>query len=289
MLLEIDKFYFFEAPPPDHFHFGESVEDVRLTGTISDYENRMIVAFLEIRPVESFTMYKVKFGVSNRSAFRRIVLACSNVERLEVCGSSISRCAAIADLLRKSSILSEITLTEKMGDAQLSAIAAGLTGNTRLKKMYFSKCQGDFSSMAKALCDTSSIQGILKSNHTLEEILPMRNLHPLVRDCLYLNQNANKDEVARRKIAKYYFAGPFDVSPFFNMPVSVLPEVLSLLPKAFRRIERRKHDTNCQSAIFRMLKSIPELCNVSSRDVHAVGHADSEREGFGNKRQKIGG
>eukprot|EP00956_Cyclotella_meneghiniana_P027944 scaffold64050_cov37-Cyclotella_meneghiniana.AAC.9 len=258
---------------------------MNLSGDVSYDQSLMIESFLIGRSVESFTIKNVKFGVSNRSAFRRIILACSNVKRLEVCGSTVSQCATIAALLGKStSILSEITLTGKMGDAQISTIAAGLTGNTTLKKMHFSKYQGGMSPMAEVLCDISSIKGIIESNHTLEEILPMRNWHPRVRNCLNLNHwNTNENEIARKKIAKYYFVRDFNVSPFYDMSVSVIPEVLSLLPKVFRRIDLRKNElTNCQSAIFRMLKSIPELCNVSSRDaLHVVG--------YGNKRQKIDG
>jgi hypothetical protein len=46
---------------------------------------------------------------------------------------------------------------------------------------------------------------------------------------LELNRNADKAEVVRNsnKILKYYFIGDFDVAPFINMPVSVMPDVIS--------------------------------------------------------------
>ena len=42
-----------------------------------------------------------------------------------------------------------------------------------------------------------------------------------------------------------------------------------------------------QSAIFRMLKSIPELCNVTSRSVGQVG-VDVRKVSDSDKRQKLG-
>ena len=101
---------------------------------------------------------------------------------------------------------------------------------------------------------------------------------PLVEDCLKLNTNASKKTVIKTKVARYYFNGDFDISPFANMPVSVLPEVLSLI--------RGEINTKQQSAIFQMLKCIPELCNVSSRGARPIdGHKDGGKGS--NKRPKI--
>ena len=50
---------------------------------------------------------------------------------------------------------------------------------------------------------------------------------PITEEYLELNKNTKKDEVIRKKIARYYFVGEFDISPF--TPLSVIPEVLSLI------------------------------------------------------------
>ena len=71
----------------------------------------------------------------------------------------------------------------------------------------------------------------------------------------------------RDKILQFYFVGDFDVSPFVDMPLSVLPEVMGQIEASEK-----------QSAIYRLLHSTPELCNVSGR---------KSAEGPGNKRQKI--
>ena len=140
--------------------------------------------------------------------------------------------------------------------------------------------------MIKTLCDASSIEGICASNHTLQEVRPVQNMCGIVWDCLRLNRlykNANKEKVIRTKIAMYYFGRDFDISPFAKMPVSLLPEVLSMIRKG--TFER---ESMIQSAIFRILKCIPELCNVSSRDALHNDEAAHKGGGSGfNKRSNV--
>jgi hypothetical protein len=66
---------------------------------------------------------------------------------------------------------------------------------------------------------------------------------------------------------RFYFTGKFDVSPFVKMPLSVLPEVMGQI-----------EGNGKQSAIFRLLQCMPEMCNASER---------KSLEQPGNKRQKI--
>ena len=80
-----------------------------------------------------------------------------------------------------------------------------------------------------------------------------------------LNRIENKEKVIREKIARYYFVGDFDVSPLASLPVSVVPSVLVMI---------KGNKPARQSAIFRLLKSIPDLCNVASRVNINVGNDD---------------
>jgi hypothetical protein len=107
----------------------------------------------------------------------------------------------------------------------------------------------------KLLCDVSSIQSISNSNHTLESIdISGHELSSLSEQCLKLKNNGNKATVIRSKILLYYFVGEFDVSPFVDIALSVLPEGMSQV-----------EGENNQSAIYRLPRCIPELCNVSGR------------------------
>ena len=92
------------------------------------------------------------------------------------------------------------------------------------------------------LCDTSSIEAIKESNHTLE-VFDANHDSRIVDECLKLNRNPDKEQVIREKISKYYFA-------------SVVPEVISVIA-----------GDKCDqlSAISRIFKSIPELSYVHDR------------------------
>eukprot|EP00956_Cyclotella_meneghiniana_P005565 scaffold7160_cov52-Cyclotella_meneghiniana.AAC.3 len=250
--------------------FKEELKSLRLEGhqTINDNQSVMIESFLESTPLEKLFIESLALKTSSVTAFRRIILACSRVEELCVWCSCPAHCASVANLMRDSrSILSEVTLWG-MGNEGLSLIAEGLANNTTLKYLDCHDYSGEMSPIAKALCDTSSIERIVASNHTLESIL-LRNLNPIIREYLTLNKKTNKELVIRTKIARYYFRGEFDVSTFASIDVKCLPRVLAMIGGGETNLNAVKFRTTDatfqQSAIFRLLKCIPDICNVSSR------------------------
>ena len=106
-------------------------------------------------------------------------------------------------------------------EANLPTLVAGLNG--KLKKLclhYF--YNEDMGLMEKPLCDTTSIEHIYNSNHTLEimeNYLSERAPEFLIHNLLELNTNKKKEKVIQTKIARYFFIGDFDLSPFLNMNV----------------------------------------------------------------------
>ena len=75
---------------------------------------------------------------------------------------------------------------------------------------------------------------------------------------------------------QFYFSGHFDMSSITNMSLSVVAHIMGI------DVEDK------QSAIFNILKSIPELlCSASSRDgvQSQISLADGSVVGY-NKRQK---
>jgi hypothetical protein len=79
-------------------------------------------------------------------------------------------------------------------------------------------------------------------------------LQHLQKQCLERNKKEDKAKVIGNKILRFYFVGEFDISPFSNMALSILPEVVSRIEGDGKR-----------SATYRLLKGIPDLCNVSDR------------------------
>jgi hypothetical protein len=192
----------------------------------------------------------------------------------------------------------------------LTTIAQSLRGNTTLKKLELDLKFGPdevLDHFDNMLCDSSSLDSICNSNHTIESIcLDTYGFSNYTEECLMLNKNANKVKVIQDKIMKYYFVESFDLAPFANMPLSVLAQVMSLgrepkdenedsntllsmLQVGFESLDDEDLDadgvmSNKQNAIFELLRGIPELCNVSSRRV-PFKHVDVLDTGC-NKRQK---
>lgn len=217
---------------------------------------------------------------------------------LSTCRSQ-SQFTALAGLLRDATTMIkrlDLYLEETVDVDQEQAartITASVVGNTQLKQLNIYHVQRqDFDDkdsrylrawncFEKLLCDAASIERISTSNNTLVEFKYriMRLNHSLadwshypypynrrtptcwencsflrVRQCLELNENPDKAEVTRNKILQFYLVGEFDLTPFSNMAVSVLPEVLSQIAR-----------TDKLSALYRLLKGIPDLSNVYDR------------------------
>eukprot|EP00956_Cyclotella_meneghiniana_P019381 scaffold33190_cov37-Cyclotella_meneghiniana.AAC.4 len=265
-------------------HLKENLKHLKLTGDdpMTNNQSIMISSVLENTSLKKIDMWgsagQVLFGPSNEEAFRRIVTACYTADSVWVNCQSSSQYFAIADLIRNPrSISHTLKISGSIEEEGYYIIADGLAGNTRLKKLSIPGYESDAYAIAAALCNPTSIENICNSNHTLEEIeFRYGDINCFLRDCLELNKNANKETVIQRKIFQFYFIGNFDTAPFSSMPVSVLPKVLSM-------IKGRKEGRQ-QSAIFRMLTSIPELCNVSSRKI--IKHEKFVSNDVGSKRQK---
>ena len=266
---------------------------------------------LIIQALRSFSQVK-SLDISclpiNESAFPRIISACpSPMKRLTVSCDTAQHCSTLADYLQSNRLmvshldaykgLGTHTLKrspQKLTMQEASTIINGLkNGAVPLKTLILICRIGNtyFNSVRDLLCDTTSIESICSSNHTLLEIKPCpkgdlwyedKFGRSIIENSLKkLNIIENKEKVIREKIARYYFVGDFDVSPLARLPVSAVPSVLGMI--------KGKKPAR-QSAIFRLLKSIPDLCNVGSRvninvrndeDIYAV------KDGAcGNKRRR---
>jgi hypothetical protein len=134
----------------------------------------------------------------------------------------------------------------------------------------------------KLLCDTSSIDSICRSNHSLTmlNVIPVINFSlssmwshdKSTRMYAHINLSENKTKVIHQKIFLFYFAGEFSLVPLQSMALSVFPTIMDQIQEHrldpdFQRWIGRLEDTYSLAAIFRMLRFFPELCNVSSRTI----------------------
>eukprot|EP00956_Cyclotella_meneghiniana_P039118 scaffold165819_cov36-Cyclotella_meneghiniana.AAC.2 len=257
--------------------FKEKLKHLTLSSEkpIQMNQRDMVLPLLESTSLGSFDICDCRF--STEAVYTRIISACTKVKRLDIKYMNRTECAtALATLFRdRRSTLSQFNVYRNMSVENSNIILDGLAGNTTLKKLLMTNDDLETSKFERLLCNTSSIEGIHNSNHTLEDVTfsglsisflrhsprfysPLgRDLDvaPFVRECLELNKDTNKDKVIRTKIARYYFCGEFDIAPFVNMNVKLLPQVMAMIEgDAISR-----HD-----AIYRLLKSIPDLCTFSS-------------------------
>ena len=262
--------------------FAKSLQELTIFGqeNMNDYQSFKISNWLEdMSSLDILDITRCRFGL-NESPFRRVILACSQVYSLSADCMFNYQYAALATLLRDArSGLSQLDLTlhenSNRGEG-LANIAHSLVVNKYMKLLKICShppSESDFldihiSPLAKSLCDVSSIENIQSSNHILEKVAVDDDVveNPFIEACLRLNRMKNKEQVIQKKIARYYFDGCFDVSPFSSMPISVLPRVLELIEG---EVDYRLNAT------FRMLRCIPELCNLYGRGDHR-----------GTKRQK---
>ena len=251
------------------------------------------VTRLSIRDLSIGDIRDTQQGPLDATVFQRLLDACSDAYSLHVYCLSQSHCSSVASFLRDTNTVQlTVDFSDILSSEDEATIIHGLRENTSLRYFHLNKMALSLRDIpeydphgyfAKALCDSSSIENILNSNHTLTEIPDWEVLGEselsesesvfqfkcehdiIVANCLELNENTDKDMVKREKIARYYFLGDFNVSPIANLPVSFVPSV-------FGMIKGNKVDR--QSAIFRLLKSIPDLCNVGSRVNINVGNDD---------------
>jgi hypothetical protein len=250
--------------------------------------------------VGSIKLREVNFCVDIRNccfeddgSFERLLEGCSKVPWLKVFCEHNWQSTAVAALLRNASIeISQLDMYLKYNlDREQVArdISSSLLGNRYLRSLWIAggswqtddepsyapfedySWELDHVGVKNLLCDVSSIETIVNSNHTLTSIyVEGHDPSRFAIQCLNLNKNGDKTKVIRDKIRQFYFVGEYNISPFTNMPLSILPEVMSSIK-----------GNDKQSAIYRLLRGIPEVCNVSGREC-------SEQPGNKGRQNMVG-
>lgn len=235
----------------------------------------MLCTALETGSLNKLLMCHCRFD--NDGCFERIISACTNVEVLDLNCTKPFQFEAVASLLHNpNAALKSLELGHHYTVEGMTLIAYSLVSNSSLKQLSASRPfdyePGDpdidvLNLFGPRLCNRSSIDAIINSNHTMETLslynCPIerfrkkcRKMPNFVSACLEMNKNESKYQVIHKKIVTYYFRGESDVAPFASMPISLLPKVMSTIGGG---------DKNRCSAVFRLLKTLPDLCNISSR------------------------
>ena len=157
-----------------------------------------------------------------------------------------------------------------------TTIANNLTTNNKMKDLYLRGNQIDRSIediFSNILCNTTSINAIYSSNHTLKTLsLGYRHGQHLA-SLLKLNKDTNKSHVAIKKILKYH--PNIDVESLFEWDAEG-EQTLKALPHVINWFERTKVavaddgeeygiEERKLSAIFQFAKAMPLLLEGISR------------------------
>jgi hypothetical protein len=256
------------------------IKYLTLGGQMTPEQGNIIAAALEGVHLKSFDMGNSPFETG---VIEQILHACLGVEELRMRCETNSQITALAALLQdpravlqcleiNSSVINDFDVR-----LALREIAASLVGNTMLKDLSFGGGIGPTDEFDNLLCDCTSLKNICNSNHTLEAIeAPNDSISDRTKDYLEINNYQNKCKVVQDKIIQYYFLGEFDLSSFASMPLSMLSEVMSL----------GEEMSNQQTAIFELLRGIPDLCHVSNRGVEEF-KKDTTDDNLDFKLQKV--
>jgi hypothetical protein len=129
-------------------------------------------------------------------------------------------------------------------DDVLGSFANALMRNSKLKELFLVDGPEDITAynwdaLSNVMCNKSSIYATFDSNHTLERIFDPDNndgidesqLPSNLRTLLQLNRENAKTEASRRKILNVHFSGEFNMQPFINMDLKVLPHAISWMAR----------------------------------------------------------
>jgi hypothetical protein len=258
----------------------QHLNELRLRSAyISVEQGRILAAALRHTSIGLLNLVNCRF-----ESLEQVFQSCLNVTRLHVRCFQGSHFDSIAALLRNpNASLSELKVsficmhrsnTRDYNEGLrcfkegLVVVTTGLVQNTKLTRLEIDQSLPggvvdiDMGPFRNVLCNMSSIDDIVNSNHSLKSIklggggvrvVPIA-VPEVITDLLELNKGTNKHEVIYKKLARYYFGRSFDVSLFATLPISVLPKVLGVF---------NGRDVYMRSLAFVLLRSIPEYADIS--------------------------
>ena len=160
-----------------------------------------------------------------------------------------------------------------MNDESLMVLSNALTNDTTLEILvvYANSSISDigWQAFSNIICNKTSLSSIYTSNHKLQQFYAgmfSENERPKdhLVSLLELNQNDNKQEVARQKLIRYYFSnddgGIIKVEEFVDIELEVLPHAIAWAGR----------DDTGHSLLYKLFQTMPTLFDTD-RKANAVG------------------
>ena len=194
----------------------------------------------------------------------------ANLERLDLGENRFSTAGirSLSTLIQSlRSTLKELSLYNiQVDDDGISILAHELTNNTKLQSLDFEiRASSNVSPISKLLCDTSSINNIYLSNHTLQTICR----HDEFWRYLDLNRRRQNLEPEYRRVIPMIkilinYPDLAEMEPFYQWKLKFLPMIVAWFQKAFEtrvyfgesfsKFRRRE-----VSAVYKFIRGVPQL------------------------------
>ena len=235
--------------------------------------NLRVVSLINCRMGDEQMLPMVEALRGNRS-LERLVL--SGNMRTIWNGIGNTGCEALATLLEDPNTnIRYLNLSNNVIRTEDSIVLVNsLANNTKLERLNLTSNPIDYGIVDDAffriLCNTTSIDSIYSSNHTLAALdlrlhfLPEQELTLIIRNLLILNTNKNKSHVAMNKILKYY--PQIDMEQFFywdeedEQSIKALPYILAWFERAKEAVvedEEFHIEIKKLSAIYQFTQAMP--------------------------------
>ena len=155
----------------------------------------------------------------------------------------------------------------------VSSIAEGIRVNTTLQELVLKGHQEYVSVLpiVASLCDPSSIESIVNSNHTLKSVYIGTNINrrcrcreemeetDLLMKCLDINVSGkSRNDIIQKKVVHFHMTTNFDVTQLDNLPTAALPQLLAILSNP---------ENNCLHGTYWLIKNRLELSEVRARSI----------------------
>ena len=249
--------------------------------------------------------------------------SCTNLKSiiLDTCGITGQQMLAIAEAIRCHNMLEDLGLARNhignigcwaianlldgancnmqrlnfsgnnIGNEGATSIANSLAKNTKLQKIILYNNPIDQSvveeSFCKVLCNTTTINELYSSNHTLKCLGLSEQKTDFLESLLMFNNGTNKSHIAIKKILKYH--PTIDMEPMFDWDaeegernLKALPYVIGWFGRANTAVAGEGDTSSCDiekrklDAIYQFAKSMPTLFVPTSSSDKVVGKKTKE-------------
>ena len=244
-----------------------------VTSSMRSLSNLRVVSLINCRMRDEQMLPMVEALRGNRS-LERLVL--SFIGRIGDNTIGNTGCEALATLLEDPNTnIRYLNLSNNVIRTEGSIVLVNsLANNTKLERLNLTSNPIDYGIVDDAffrlLCNTTSIDSIYSSNHTLAALdlrlhfLPEEELSIINKNLLILNTDTNKSRVAIKKILKYH--PNIDMEQFFywdeegEQSIKALPYILAWFERAKEAVvedEEFHIETKKLSAIYQFAQAMP--------------------------------